>query len=283
MRGTLDICAIRAPEFGNARHDVLQDIAVLTNGKIISDSSGINLSDVDLKNPDQKILGEVEKIIVGKGTTTIVAKKENKENIRKRVEEVKLQLEDPTLSQDEIDVINRRLTRLSGGVAVIRVGGATEVEMKERKDRVDDALCATQAAVEAGIVPGGGTALIHASKFDPSLEPHIKTFSNDAERAGARVVREACKTPLIQIAKNAGMASEVIMHKILESDIQTGWDALNEKFVNMIEAGIIDPAKVPKTALENAASIAGLMLTIECAIAEENLDIFGLKETSQEN
>jgi len=270
MRGTLDICAIRAPEFGNARHDMLQDIAILTNGKVISDASGIKITDVDPRDPNQHILGEAVKIIVGKGTTTIVAKKENKENIEKRIEDIKTQLEDPTLSQNEIDLMKRRLSRLAGGVAVIRVGGATEVEMKERKDRVDDALCATQAAIEEGIVPGGGTALIHASKFDPDIHPYIDIFRNEAEKAGARIVREACKAPLVQIARNAGFPSEVILHKILESSKQTGWDALNEEFVNMIERGIIDPVKVTKTALENAASIAGLMLTIECAIAEED-------------
>ena len=272
MRGTLDVCAIRAPEFGSARHDMLQDIAILTNGKVISDASGIKISDVDPRDSEQHILGEATKIIVGKNSTTIVAKKENKEAIAKRVEEIKIQLEDPTLSQNEIDLMKRRLSRLAGGVAIIRVGGATEVEMKERKDRVDDALCATQAAVEAGIVPGGGTALIHASKFDPDIEPYTGIFRNDAEKAGARIVREACKSPLAQIVKNAGFPSEVIMHKILECSKHTGWDALNEEFVNMIENGIIDPVKVPKTALENAASIAGLMLTIECAITEEDGD-----------
>lgn len=272
MRGTLDICVIRAPEFGNARHDMLSDIAVLTGGKIISDATGIQISEVDVRDSEQNILGESNKIIVGKHTTTIVARKDRKEEIDKRISEIKIQLEDPTLSQDETDLKRRRLSRLSGGVAVVRVGGATEVEMKERKDRVDDALCATQAAVEAGIVPGGGTALIHASKFEPDIAPHIGVFRNEAEKAGARVVREACKAPLVQIAKNAGMASEVIMHKILESDPQTGWDAMNEEFVNMIDEGIIDPVKVPITALENAASISGLMLTIECAIAEDDPD-----------
>lgn len=270
MRGTLDVCVIRAPEFGSARHDMLLDIATLTGGQIVSDSSGIKLSDINLKDPNQKILGQVEKVIVGKGNTTIVAKKETKEAVDKRIEEIREQLRDPTLSKNEIDLLNRRLSRLGGGVAVIRVGGATEVEMKERKDRVDDALCATQAAVEAGIVPGGGVALIHASRFDPDINPEGYQFRNEAEKAGARIVREACKSPLSQIAKNAGTANEVILHKIIESGKHTGWDAANEEFVDMIEKGIIDPVKVPKTALENAASVAGLMLTIECAIAEED-------------
>jgi len=270
MKGTLDICAIRAPEFGSARHDMLEDIAILTNGKVISDESGIKISDVNAKDPNQHILGEAVKIIVGKNATTIVAKKDNKENVDKRIEEIKIQLEDPTLSEGEIEFLKRRLTRLAGGVAIIRVGGATEVEMKERKDRVDDALCATQAAVEAGIAPGGGCALVHASKFDPEMEPYREMFKNDAEKAGARIIKEACKAPLSQIAKNAGIASEVIVHKILDSTNQIGWDALNEKFGDMVEFGIIDPVKVPKTALENAASIAGLMLTIECAIVEES-------------
>jgi len=272
MRGNLDVCVIRAPEFGSARHDALLDIATLTGGKIISDASGVKMEDVNPRDSEQGIMGKATKIIVGKNSTTIVVKKEQKKAVEERIEEVKKQLEDPTLSEEEIKVMKRRLARLAGGVAVIRVGGATEVEMKERKDRVDDALCATRAAVEAGVVPGGGTALIHASRFDPDIGPDMIHFRNEAEKAGARIVREACKAPLVQIAKNAGMASEVIMHKILESSKRTGWDALNEEFVDMIDEGIIDPVKVPKSALENAASVSGLMLTIECAIAEQDPD-----------
>lgn len=269
MRGTLDICAIRAPEFGNARHDALQDIEVLTGGKTISDATGIKLADIDLKDTNQCIVGEAEKVIVSKGTTTIVAKKDRKEKIKERSEEVKKQLEDPTLSEEEIKILKRRVNRLAGGIGVLRVGGATEVEMMERKDRVDDALCATQAAIEAGIVPGGGTALIHASMFDPDIGPDGDYFNNEGEKAGARIIRLACQAPLKQIAQNAGCSSEVILHKILESGKKTGWDAANEKFVDMIKEGIIDPVKVPKTAIENAASIAGLLLTIECAIVED--------------
>ncbi len=272
MKGNLDVCVIRAPEFGSARHDALLDIATLTGGKIISNESGTKMEDVSPKDPKQDILGKATKVIIGKHSTTIVVDKKQKENVSKRVEEIRTQLEDPTLSEEEVKVMTRRLARLAGGVAVIRVGGATEVEMKERKDRVDDALCATEAAVEAGIVPGGGTALIHASKFDPDIEPNVSIFKNEAERAGARIVRQACQAPLMQIAKNAGMASEVILHKILESSRRTGWDATAEEFVDMIDAGIIDPVKVPKTAIENAASVSGLMLTIECAIAEDEPD-----------
>lgn len=274
IRGNLDICVIRAPEFGNARHDMLTDISILSGGKIVSDATGVKLIDVNVKDQNQGVVGEAEKIIVGKNSTTIVAKKKNKEAIEKRIEEIKVQLEDPSLSSDDISTLKRRLSRLAGGVAIIRVGGATEVEMKERKDRVDDALCATRAAVEAGIVPGGGTALIHASRFDPDIGPEGAIFRNEAEKAGARIVRQACQAPMIQIAKNAGVASEVILHKILESSKRVGWDAVNEEFVDMIECGIIDPAKVPKVALENACSVAALLLTIECAIAEENIDIF---------
>lgn len=272
MRGTLNICVIRAPEFGNARHDMLSDISILTGGKIISDATGIKISDVDPKDADQKILGKADKIIVGKNSTTIVSNKKQKKAIDKRIDEIRSHLKETGHSQNEIDLMNRRLSRLAGGVAIIRVGGATEVEMKERKDRVDDALCATQAAVEEGIVPGGGIALIHASRFDPDIGPDGALFVNEAEKAGARIVRQACQAPLVQIAKNAGMASEVILHKILESGNRTGWDAVNEDFVDMIEQGIIDPLKVPKIALENAASVAGLMLTIECAIAEHDPD-----------
>lgn len=273
MKGNLDICVIRAPDFGSARHDSLLDIATLTGGQIVSDLSGVQMSDISPRDEKQKILGSATKVIVGKHSTTIIVKKEQEENVKARIEEIRTQLEDPTISEEEEKTMKRRLARLAGGVAIIRVGGATEVEMKERKDRVDDALCATQAAVEAGIVPGGGTALIHASRFDPDIEPMTKLFRNDGERLGARIVRDACSSPLTQIAKNAGMASEVILHKILESGRNTGWDATNEEFVDMIQSGIIDPVKVPKTALENAASVAGLMLTIECAIAEDDPDI----------
>ena len=272
MKGNLDICVIRAPEFGSARHDALLDIAALTGGQIVSDASGLSMSDINANDSNQDIMGSATKVIISKNSTTIVVKKEQREKVEKRIEEIREQLEEPTLSEEEIKVMTRRLARLAGGVAVIRVGGATEVEMKERKDRVDDALCATEAAVEAGIVPGGGTALIHASKFDPDIGPGMD-FRNEAEKAGARIVREACKAPLVQIAKNAGVASEVILHKILESSKKIGWDAMEEKFATMIEIGIIDPVKVPKIALENAASVAGLMLTIECAIAEDDISI----------
>lgn len=269
MRGTLDICAIRAPEFGNARHDMLEDIEILTGGKIVSDATGINVSDIDLKDPEQKILGSAEKIIVGKNETTIVVHKDRKEAIDLRVQEIKKLMEDPTLSENEISIMKRRLARLAGGVAILRVGGATEVEMKEKKDRVEDALCATQAAVEAGIVPGGGAALIHASK-------HIDKLSadNTGEQAGMGIIREACYAPLQQIAKNADAPGQVVLHNILEqSNKNMGWHATKEEYIDLVNAGIIDPVKVPKTALENAASIAGLMLTIEAAIAEEDPNV----------
>jgi len=267
MRGQLKVCAIRAPEFGQSRHDMLEDICALTGGKIISDESGTSISDINLNDPDKFFLGRAEKIIVGKGTTTIVAKKDRKEFVDKRVQEVRSQLEDPTLSENDMSVCKRRLARLAGGVAIIRVGGATEIEMRERKDRVDDALCATQAAVEAGVVPGGGTALIQASKVLDGLT------GDDSFMAGVKIIKKACRAPLHRIATNAGHSGEVILNKVSDCYINIGWNADTEKFEDLIKSGIIDPVKVPKTALKNAASIGGLMLTIECAIVEEDLSI----------
>jgi len=266
MRGTLKVCAIKAPEFGQARHDMLEDIAVLTGGKIVSDSTGIKITDIDINDTSNPILGVVEKANIGKNTTTLVAKKSRKEFIEKRIEEIKNQLNDPTISENEMSVLKRRLSRLSGGIAIIRVGGATEVEMREKKDRFDDALCATLAAVDSGIVPGGGTALIHASK-------DIKCDKDDPTLvAGFSIVQEACRAPLKQIVRNAGGYPEVILNAVLSNHKDCGWNAATDQFVNLIDDGIIDPVKVPKTALENASSVAGLMLTVEAVVAEAEPD-----------
>jgi chaperonin GroEL len=269
MKGVLNVCAIRGPEFGSARHSMLEDIAILTGGQIVSDASGIKEGDININDPEQAILGTASKVIVGKGTTTIVSKKDRKEEVEKRVEEIKKHLEEPN-SEEEDKLLRRRLSRLAGGVAILRVGGATEVEMRERKDRVDDALCATQAAVEAGIVPGGGTALVHASKvLDAEIEEKEKDFN---VQYGMKIIKEACKAPLMQIVENAGSSPDVILASVIKEENSNGWNAATEEFCNLIEDGIIDPVKVPKTALENAASVAGLMLTVEAAIAEDDPD-----------
>lgn len=273
MKNILEVCAIRGPEFGAGRHAMLEDIAILTNGQIISDASGIKLSDINLSDPEQNIVGKAKKITVGKNDTTIMSYPGVKDKVEQRIEEVKKLLEDPTLSENEEKLLKRRLARLSGGVAIVRVGGATEVEMRERKDRVDDALCATLAAAEDGIVPGGGTALVHAAKdLDELIGIQSGIYDLEVQN-GIKVIKHACSAPLRQIAKNAGQPADVVLQKIVESEKHQGWNAATEKYVNLIEDGIIDPVKVPAKALENAASVAGLMLTIECAIAEEDPDI----------
>ncbi len=263
MRGTIKVCAIKAPEFGQTRHDMLEDIAILTGGKIVSDLTGIKISDIDINNISNPILGAIEKATIGKSSTTLVAKKNRKKFIDKRIEDIKNQLNDPTLSENEIESLKRRLNRLAGGIAIIRVGGSTEVEMREKKDRFDDALCATLAAVESGIVPGGGAALIHASK-NININEQDQTIL-----AGFSIVKESCKSPLKQIAINAGKNSEIIIEKILLSDNNIGWNAYTDELSDLVNMGIIDPVKVPKTALINASSIAGLMLTVEAIISDE--------------
>ncbi len=266
MRGTLNVCAVRAPEFGNARHDALLDIATLTGGQIVSDGTGIAISDVNLRDKDQGILGECKRIIVGKHSCTIVGFSHREEVIRQRVGEIRTQLEDPTLSEPESQTLKRRLSRLAGGVAIIRVGGSTEVEMRERLDRVDDALCATQAAVESGIVAGGGVALVAASSVLERVEGRSEDFNQ-----GIEIIREACFAPLSQIVENAGGSPDVVVNHIVTSNTPNhGWNADTEKYGDMFRQGIIDPVKVPKTALENAASVAGLMLLIDAAVAEDD-------------
>lgn len=269
MRGTLNVCAVRAPEFGNPRHDALQDIATLTGGKVISDGTGIQVSDVNLREKDQAILGECKRVIVSKNSCTIVGLPQHQESVQQRVDELRKQLEDPSLSEHETATLQRRLARLAGGVAIIRVGGSTEVEMRERKDRVDDALCATQAAVEAGIVAGGGVALVAASAALERVEGRSEDFNQ-----GIEIVREACFAPLSQIVINAGGSPDVVVNHIVTSGTPNhGWNADTEKFCDLVRAGIIDPVKVPKTALENAASVAGLMLLIDCAVAEDDPEL----------
>lgn len=269
MRGTLDVCAVRAPEFGQSRFDALQDIATLTGGEIVSDGTGVSIGDINLKDLEQSILGECKRVIVTKNSCTIVGLTKQEDVVKERVAEIQSQLEDTTLSENEVSVLQRRLSRLAGGVAIIRVGGSTEVEMRERKDRVDDALCATQAAVEAGLVAGGGVALVAAASSLERVEGRSDDFN-----AGIEIIRDACFSPLSQIVENAGGSPDVIVNHIVTSNTPNhGWNADNEKFVDMFRSGIIDPVKVPITALANAASVSGLMLMIDCAIAEDDPEL----------
>jgi len=259
MKGTLEVCAIRSPEFGEARVNAMGDLAILLGCEVQSDDSKDAMSSLGLED-----LGSCRKAIVKKSTTVFVDGGGSSEEIESRATEVKTYLSDPTLSQQEAATARRRLSRLSGGVAVMRVGGATEIELIERRDRVEDALHATQAAVEEGLLPGGGVALVAASK---SLEPHIK--SSDGHSVGARVVREACRAPFRQIIMNTGGAPDVILDKVLRSKFNKGYDASEERLVDMWDAGIIDPLKVVRSALENASSAACMILSVGCAMTDD--------------
>jgi chaperonin GroEL len=257
LRGGLKICAVKAPGFGDRRKAMLEDIAVLTNGQVISEDLGIKLENVSLD-----MLGRAKRISVDKDNTVIVDGSGKKKDIEARVNQIKAQIEETTSDYDR-EKLQERLAKLAGGVAVIKVGGATEVEVKERKDRVDDALNATRAAVEEGIVPGGGVALLKATQAI-NVEG-----DNDDQEAGIQIVRKALQAPIRQIAENAGVEGSIVVGKVLDTRGQTfGYDAQKDEYGDMIEKGIIDPAKVVKTALQDAASIAGLMITTEAGIAE---------------
>ncbi|WP_422019345.1 chaperonin GroEL [Roseibium sp.] len=258
LRGGLKIAAVKAPGFGDRRKAMLEDIAILTGGTVISEDLGIKLENVTLD-----MLGTAEKVAITKETTTIVDGAGSKDDINGRVGQIKAQIEETTSDYDR-EKLQERLAKLAGGVAVIRVGGATEIEVKEKKDRVDDALNATRAAVEEGIVPGGGTALLRAKKA-------VEGLSNDNAdiAAGIKIVLRALEAPIRQIAENAGVEGSIVVGKIQENDDTTfGFNAQTEEFVNMIEAGIIDPTKVVRTALQDAASVAGLLITTEAMVAE---------------
>ncbi|WP_428675165.1 chaperonin GroEL [Roseibium sp.] len=258
LRGGLKIAAVKAPGFGDRRKAMLEDIAILTGGTVISEDLGIKLENVTLD-----MLGTAEKVSITKETTTIVDGAGSKEDIDGRVGQIKAQIEETTSDYDR-EKLQERLAKLAGGVAVIRVGGATEIEVKEKKDRVDDALNATRAAVEEGIVPGGGTALLRAKKAVEAL-----TSDNADIAAGIKIVLRALEAPIRQIAENAGVEGSIVVGKIQENDDASfGFNAQTEQFVNMIEAGIIDPTKVVRTALQDAASVAGLLITTEAMVAE---------------
>jgi chaperonin GroEL len=258
LRGTLKIAAVKAPGFGDRRKEMLEDIAVLTGGIVISEDQGYKLENADLT-----FLGKAEKVILDKENTTIVNGEGKKDGIKARIKQIKTQIENTTSDYDK-EKLQERLAKLSGGVAVLYVGAATEVEMKEKKDRVDDALHATRAAVEEGIVPGGGVAYIRAIK---SLET-IKAV-NDDEKTGIEIIRKALESPLRQIVTNGGLDGSVIVNKVKEGTGDFGFNAATEIYENLFKAGVIDPTKVTRVALENAASIAGMMLTTECVVAEK--------------
>jgi chaperonin GroEL len=258
LRGGLRVAAVKAPGFGDRRKAMLEDIAILTGAQVISEDLGIKLENVSLD-----MLGKAKKVSITKDDTTIVDGVGEKEAIEARISQIKKQIEDTTSDYDK-EKLQERLAKLAGGVAVIRVGGSTEVEVKEKKDRVDDALNATRAAVEEGIVPGGGVALLKASKALATL-----VGDNDDQTAGIAIVRRALQAPIRQIAENAGVEGSIVVGKILENDSTTfGFNAQTEQYVDLIADGVIDPAKVVRTALQDAASVAGLLITTEAAIVE---------------
>ncbi|MBO6038126.1 MAG: chaperonin GroEL [Acetobacter sp.] len=258
LRAGLKIAAVKAPGFGDRRKAMLEDIAILTGGQVISEDLGIKLENVSLE-----MLGTAKKVHVDKENTTIVDGAGKSDDIKGRVKQIRTQIEETTSDYDR-EKLQERLAKLAGGVAVIRVGGSTEVEVKERKDRVEDALHATRAAVEEGIVPGGGTALIRATKALAHLHYH-----NEDQRVGSRIVLHAIQTPLRQIATNAGEDGAVVANKVLEhQDYNFGFDAQAGEYKDLVQAGIMDPAKVVRTALQDAASIAGLLITTEAMVAE---------------
>jgi len=259
LRGGLKVAAVKAPGFGDRRKAMLEDMAILTGGQVISEELGIKLENVTLD-----MLGRAKKVRIEKENTTIVDGAGKKEDIQGRIAQIKAQIEETTSDYDR-EKLQERLAKLAGGVAVIRVGGATEVEVKEKKDRVDDAMHATRAAVEEGIVPGGGVALLYAAKALDSLKPE-----NDDQRVGIDIVRKALQAPVRQIAENAGTDGSIVVGKLLDKgDPSWGYDAQNGEYTDMLKVGIIDPTKVVRLALQDAASVAGLLVTTEAMIAEK--------------
>lgn len=259
LRGTFTCVAVKAPGFGDRRKAMLQDIAILTGGQVITEELGL-----DLKETAVEQLGRADKVVIQKENTIIVGGSGNQKEISDRIQSIKAQIEETTSDFDK-EKLQERLAKLSGGVAVIQVGAATETEMKEKKLRIEDALAATRAAVEEGIVSGGGTAFIN-------VIPKVKALLGDLvgdEKTGAQIIAKALEEPVRQIAANAGLEGSVILEKVFNSDVGIGFDALNEKYVNMIEAGIVDPAKVARSALQNAASVASMVLTTESVVADK--------------
>jgi chaperonin GroEL len=258
MRGTLKVAAVKAPGFGDRRKAMLEDIAILTGGMLVSEDTGAKLEDAPVT-----VLGQAKSITITKDNTTIVEGAGDAASIKGRIAQIKKQIEATTSDYDR-EKLQERLAKLAGGVAVIKVGAATEVEMKEKKDRVDDAMHATRAAVEEGIVPGGGVALIRAEKAIDSLK-----FDNADQKTGAAIIRRAIEEPLRQIVQNAGLEGSVVVNKVKEGKDSFGYNAKTDSYEDLIKAGVIDPAKVTRTALKNAASIASMILTTDCVIAEK--------------
>jgi chaperonin GroEL len=259
LRGGLKVAAVKAPGFGDRRKAMLEDIAILTSGQVISEDLGIKLENVTLE-----MLGNAKKVVITKEETTIIEGAGRKDEIQGRCNQIRAQIDDTTSDYDR-EKLQERLAKLAGGVAVIRVGGATETEVKEKKDRVEDAMHATRAAVEEGVLPGGGVALLYAQKALDSLDAH-----NSDQKAGMEIIRKALQSPVRQIAENAGVDGAVVVGKLLDrGDINLGFDAQNEDYTDMFKAGIIDPTKVVRTALQDAASVAGLLITTEAMIAEK--------------
>jgi chaperonin GroEL len=259
LRGGLKVAAVKAPGFGDRRKAMLEDIAILTGGQLISDDLGIKFENVTLA-----MLGRAKRVRIEKENTTIIDGAGKKTDIQARCTQIRAQIEETTSDYDK-EKLQERLAKLAGGVAIIRVGGSTEVEVKERKDRVDDAMHATRAAVEEGVVAGGGVALLYASKGLGRLSPE-----NDDQKTGIDIVRRALQAPARQIFANAGMDGSIVIGKLLDKgDANHGFDAQSGNYVDMLKAGIIDPTKVVRLALQGAASIAGLMITTEAMIAEK--------------
>ncbi|MGI9480844.1 MAG: chaperonin GroEL, partial [Hyphomicrobiales bacterium] len=257
LRGGLKVAAVKAPGFGDRRKAMLEDLAILTGGQVVSEDLGIKLENVTID-----MLGTAKRVRIGKDDTTVVDGAGKKKDIVARVGQIRAQIEETTSDYDR-EKLQERLAKLAGGVAVIKVGGATEIEVKERKDRVDDALNATRAAVEEGIVPGGGTALLRAKKAVAKL-----SSDNSDIQAGIKIVLKALESPIRQIAENAGVEGSIVVGKVEEKSGNFGFDAQNETYVDLVSEGIIDPTKVVRTALQDAASVAGLLITTEAMVAD---------------
>jgi len=259
LRGGLKVCAVKAPGFGDRRKSIMEDIAVLTGGQLISEDLGMKLENVGIKQ-----LGQAKKVIIDKENTTIVDGSGKTADVKARCSSIKAQIEETTSDYDR-EKLQERLAKLSGGVAIIKVGGATEVEVKEKKDRVDDALAATKAAMQEGIVAGGGSALLYAGRVLDKLKG-----ANDEQNVGINIIKKVIQSPIRQIAENAGFDGAVVANEVLKkNDVSYGYDAQNNNYGDMFKAGIVDPTKVVRTALQDASSVAGLLITTECAIIEK--------------
>ena len=259
VRGTLNVCAVKAPGFGDRRKAMLEDIAVLTGGQVITEELGMKLEDADIS-----MLGKAKRVTIDKDNTTIINGAGSASDIKDRIAMIKVQIADCTSDYDK-EKLQERLAKLAGGVAVVNVGAATEVELKEKKHRVEDALSATRAAIEEGVIPGGGVALVQASKV---LEAKSLEGLTEEEKVGYKIVRRALEEPIRQISENAGVDGAIVADKCKNAEKGVGFDANTMQWVNMVEAGIIDPVKVTRSALQNAASIAALILTTECAVTD---------------